>query len=633
MQPRADGLAVPGPSGARTAGRRSAAKVENVSTNAPTNPAEQPRPWTRHYGEGVPADPRLPDGSLVDLVEESIGKFGSKPALQFFGAVTDYQALGEQIRRAATGLKKLGVKKGDRVALVLPNCPQHIVAFYAVLRLGAVVVEHNPLYTDRELRHQFEDHGATVAVVWDKVADTLQALPADIPLHTIISVNLIDAMPLGNRLALKLPLPAVRRTRASLTVSRSPHKGLRTVIPWKKLLDNRPLRRRHPRPEASDLAVIQYTSGTTGLPKGVMLSHANLVANAAQGRAWVPGLRPGKETFYAVLPMFHAYGLTLCLTFAMSLGARLVLFPKFDPDLVLKAVKKTPPTFLPAVPPIYDRIVDGAKKQGVSLKGVRFAISGAMNLPVATVSAWEEATGGYLIEGYGLTETSPVAIGNPMGPTRKPGTVGVPFPLTDIRVVDPENPGIDRAQGEQGELLIRGPQVFQGYWNKPAETKAVLLDGGWFRTGDIVTVDEDHFVTIQDRIKELIITGGFNVSPSEVEEALKRHESVAEAAVVGIGKEGGGEDVVAAVVLKKDADFDAEEIRQYVRRELAAYKVPRRIVQIPDLPRSLIGKVMRRHVRDHIEGPTPATPAETAGTAGTAETAGTADTAAPDSKS
>ncbi|MFJ7751707.1 long-chain-fatty-acid--CoA ligase [Arthrobacter sp. NPDC097144] len=602
-----------GSGGPRQEGLRPAAKVGDVSTSKLSASAGFPRPWTRHYSTGVPADLGLPEGSLVDMVDESIRKYPSKPALEFFGATTSYQALGEQIRRAATGLKKLGVKQGDRVALVLPNCSQHIVAFYAILRLGAVVVEHNPLYTDRELRHQFEDHGATVAVAWDQAVNRLQALPEDIPLRTIISVNLIDSMPLKNRLALKLPVPAARRARSALTVSKAPAAGPRRLVGWKKLLNNRPLPRRHPRPAASDLAAIQYTSGTTSSPKGAMLTHANLVANAAQGRAWVPGLRPGRETFYAVLPMFHAYGLTLCLTTAMSLGAKLVLFPKFDVDLVLKAVKKSPPTFLPAVPPIYDRIAAGAKEQGISLKGLRHAISGAMNLPASTVKVWEEATGGLLIEGYGLTETSPVALGNPMGPTRKSGTVGVPFPLTDIRVVDPENPSIDRPQGEPGELLIRGPQVFQGYWNKPAETSAALLDGGWFRTGDIVTVDEDHFVTIRDRIKELIITGGFNVSPTEVEEALMRHESIADAAVVGIGRASGGEDVVAAVVLKEDAHFHPEDLREYVRNELAAYKVPRRIVQIPDLPRSLIGKVMRRHVRDSLSGSAAAEPGAAGG--------------------
>ncbi|WP_404321228.1 long-chain-fatty-acid--CoA ligase [Arthrobacter luteolus] len=559
------------------------------------------RPWTRHYAEGVPQNLKLPEGSLVDMVEDSISKYGSKPALQFFGATTSYRDMGDQIRRAAAGLKRLGVKRGDRVALVLPNAPQHVVAFYAVLRLGAVVVEHNPLYTDRELRHQFEDHGATVAVVWDKTVDRIQSLPADIPVRTVVSVDLISAMPRTTQLALKLPIPAARRSRAALAPEKKPRSAGRRVVAWKDLLDHRPLPRRHPHPKAEDLAAIQYTSGTTADPKGAMLTHANLMANAAQGRAWIPGLRMGRETVYGVLPMFHAYGLTLSLTFAMSIGARLVLFPKFDVDLVLKAAKKTPPTFLPAVPPIYDRIVAGATEQGISLKGVRFAISGAMNLPAATVDAWEKATGGYLIEGYGLTETSPVALGNPMGPTRKAGTVGVPFPLTDIKVVDPEDPTRERHRGEAGELLIRGPQVFQGYWNKPAETRAALLDGGWFRTGDIVSVDDDDFVTIRDRIKELIITGGFNVSPSEVEEALKRHPAVAEAAVVGLTRTGGGEDVVAAVVARPDMQFDPDELRSHVRKELAAYKVPRRIVQIPDLPRSLIGKVLRRHVKESLQ--------------------------------
>ncbi|WP_331460835.1 long-chain-fatty-acid--CoA ligase [Arthrobacter sp. zg-Y769] len=570
-----------------------------MSKNFPlTDPA---RPWTRHYSEGVLEGFTLPDESLVDVVETSVRKYRSKTALQFFGATTSYEELGDQIRRAATGLMKLGVRKGDRVALVLPNSPQHVVAFYAVLRLGAVVVEHNPLYTDRELRHQFEDHGATVAVVWDKVVENIQKLPADIPVRSIVSVELIPAMPLINRLALKLPVPALREARAALSPSKRPPRGPRRVVGWRELLDNRPLRKRHPRPEPTDLAAIQYTSGTTADPKGAMLTHANLVANAAQGRAWVPGLKPGNETFYAVLPMFHAYGLTLCLTTAMSLGARVVLFPKFDVDMTLKAMKKTPATFLPAVPPIYERLAEGAKEQNISLKGVRSAISGAMNLPPRTVEIWEEATGGLLIEGYGLTETSPIALGNPFAKSRKPGTVGVPFPLTDIRVVDPEHPSVDVPQGHRGELLIRGPQVFAGYWNKPRETEAVLLDGGWFRTGDIVTVDEDHFVTIVDRIKELIITGGFNVSPSEVENALKRHESVDDVAVVGLLSSGGGEEVVAAVVPKAGSRFNAEELRAFVRKELAAYKVPRRIVEIQELPKSLIGKVLRRHVRDSLQ--------------------------------
>ena len=560
------------------------------------------RPWTAHYSDGVPADLVLPTGSLVDMVEASVRRYGSRTALEFFGARTSYRELGAQINRVAAGLQKLGVAAGDRVALVLPNCPQHVIAFYAVLRLGAVVVEHNPLYTDRELRHQFEDHGATVAIVWDKAVDRVLRLPADIGVRTVVSVELIPAMPLGKRLALRLPLPSARKARAALAAGK-PARGTRAavvqrqVLPWRRLLDAGRLKRRHQRPAPGDLAVLQYTSGTTGAPKGAMLTHANLQANAAQGRAWVPGLQDGKETVYAVLPMFHAYGLTLCMTFSLSIGARLVLFPKFDAGLVLKAHRRSPATFLPAVPPIYDRLAAEAERRGVSLRGIRYSISGAMNLPVATVETWEKATGGYLIEGYGLTETSPISVGNPFGPSRKPGTVGVPFPLTDIRVVDPRNVAVNRAPGEQGELLIRGPQVFAGYWNRPQETEEALLEGGWFRTGDIVSVDKDHFVTIRDRIKELIITGGFNVSPTEVEDVLARFPGVAEVSVVGVPRPGGGEDVVAAVVPDAGGTVDPGALRDFAREHLAAYKVPRQVVVMERLPRSLIGKVLRREIQ------------------------------------
>ncbi|QCB97784.1 long-chain fatty acid--CoA ligase [Arthrobacter sp. PAMC25564] len=563
------------------------------------------RPWTVHYGTGVPTDLKLPEGSLVDLMDASVRRYGSRTALEFFGARTSYRELGVLIRRAAAGLKKLGVKAGDRVALVLPNCPQHIIAFHAVLRLGAVAVEHNPLYTDRELRHLFEDHGATVAIVWDKAVERVRLLPADVGVRSIVSVELIPAMPLLQRLALRLPVPAARKARAALSVGKhapTAHTAPapRTVLRWKELLKAGELKNKHPRPAAQDLAVLQYTSGTTGQPKGAMLSHANLRANAAQGRAWVPGLRDGSETVYAVLPMFHAYGLTLCMTFALSIGAKLVLFPKFDVDLVLKALRKSPATFLPAVPPIYDRIAAAAAERGVGLGSIRFSISGAMNLPTSTVEAWEKATGGYLIEGYGLTETSPIALGNPFGPSRKPGTVGVPFPLTDIRVVDPQNVLTDRAPGEEGELLIRGPQVFAGYWNRPEETEEVLLEGGWFRTGDIVSVDKDCFVTIRDRIKELIITGGFNVSPSEVEDVLAGYPGIAEVSVVGLPRPGGGEDVVAAVVASAGTTVDAHALLAFARKHLAAYKVPRRVEVLEVLPRSLIGKVLRREIRDAL---------------------------------
>ncbi|WP_311245905.1 long-chain-fatty-acid--CoA ligase [Microbacterium sp. WCS2018Hpa-23] len=554
------------------------------------------RPWLDSYAEGVPADIETPSQTLTEMMAASVRTFARRPALEFFGAVTTYRELGDQILRAAEGLRRLGVHKGDRVALVLPNCPQHVVAFYAALRLGAIVVEHNPLYTARELRHQFEDHGAKVAIVWDKTVDTIADFPADLRVEHIVSVDLTEAMPASQRFLLRLPIPKARASRAKLTSTPK----ARRALPWKKLVDHRALSRRVDAPTLDDTALLQYTSGTTGVPKGAILTHANLRANAMQGQAWVPGLVAGEETFYGVLPLFHAYGMTLCLTFAMSIGAKLVLFPTFDLDLVTKAARTSPPTFLPAVPPIYDQLARAASRGTIDLSTVRFAISGAMSLPVATVQRWEEATGGLLVEGYGMTESSPVALGNPMGRSRRPGTVGVPFPSTEIRVVDPADTDTDVPVGERGELLVRGPQVFQGYWRRPGETADVLLADGWLRTGDIAEVSADGFVTIVDRLKELIITGGFNVSPSEVEDALQAHPDVVAAAVVGLPRSSSGEEVAAAVVLRDGATLDAGALRDFCRTRLTPYKVPKRIVAMDDLPRSLIGKVLRRQVRDRM---------------------------------
>ncbi|WIE65889.1 long-chain-fatty-acid--CoA ligase [Curtobacterium sp. MCLR17_036] len=554
---------------------------------------DTPRPWLASYAPGVPHDIDEQRGSLVDLVEQSAQEFPRRVALEFFKRTTSYGELEEQIRRAANGLRKLGVGAGDRVAIVLPNCPQHVVAFYAVLRLGAIVVEHNPLYTPRELRHQFEDHGAKVAIAWDKSVATLQDFPADVALDAIVSVDLTRAMPRSTRLALALPVAKARESRAKLTTS------VRGTTKWDDLVGSRKLSKRHPRPSTDDVALIQYTSGTTGTPKGAVLTHRNLLANAAQSRAWVPQVRRGDNVVYAVLPMFHAYGLTLCLTFAMSMASRLVLFPSFDPALVLTAVKKHPPTFLPAVPPIYARLQHAADSAKVSLAGIEIGISGAMPLSQDIVEPWESRTGGYLVEGYGLSECSPVLMANPVSPERRLGSIGLPLSSTEARVVDPDDAEKVLGTDEPGELQVRGPQVFRGYWGKAEATDEVFTSDGWFRTGDIVSIGADGYVRIVDRLKELIITGGFNVSPSEVEDALLKHPSVKEVAVVGITT-AGNEQVVAAVVPKDPSSFDPAALRAWAREQLAAYKVPRRIVVVDDLPRSMIGKVLRRKVRDRI---------------------------------
>ncbi|QMU98100.1 AMP-binding protein [Microbacterium esteraromaticum] len=553
-----------------------------------------PRPWTASYAEGVPQDLPEVTGSLIDIVEASVRDYPDAPALQFFGRETTYREMQDAIDRVASGLRDLGIGPGDPVAIVLPNCPQHIIAFYAVLRLGAVVVEHNPLYTPRELRKQFEDHGAKHAIVWSKVVETVQAFPADLAVSSLVSVDVTKSMPFMTQLLLKLPITKARESRAALTAK------VRGAISWDSLVSATPLPSSHPRPGTDDLAIIQYTSGTTGTPKGASLTHRNLLANAAQAQAWVPSITRGDGcVVYAVLPMFHAYGLTLCLTFAMSMGARLVLFPKFDPDLVLEVTKKHPATFLPLVPPIAERLLSAAAEKGISLAGTEVAISGAMALAHELVVPFEKASGGFLVEGYGLSECSPVLMANPVADNRVAGTVGLPLPGTECRVVDPENPTIDVPAGSAGELIVRGPQVFSGYYGKPEETEAVFVDG-WFRTGDIVTIDEAGFVRIVDRIKELIITGGFNVAPTEVEGALRQHPDVVDAAVVGLPSDHSGEEVVAAIVVENGKDVDIEAIREFARGILTPYKVPRRLFIVDELPKSLIGKVLRRQVKERL---------------------------------
>ena len=549
------------------------------------------RPWLRHYGEGVPADADIPEVSVVELFAAAAKAAPDRVALDFLGATTTYAEAWRQIRQAAGALHQLGVRAGDRIAIALPNCPQHVIAFYAALRLGAIVVEHNPLYTRHELTVQFRDHDPKFVIAWDVIAEDAAAAVGSA--SKVVAVDLTRAMPIAKRLALRLPIAKARHARSALT------KDNQGMAKWSDLTVRAlEIGEEVPGPSPEDLALLQYTGGTTGIPKGAMLTHRNLVANAAQSRAWVPMLKTGDETFYAVLPMFHAYGLTLCLTTAVLMQGTVVLFPKFDPELVLAAQKRRPATFLPGVPAMYPRLAAAAKQHHVDLRSIKVALAGAMALPPETVELWESITGGLLVEGYGMTESSPISVGNPVAPTRKPGAIGVPFPSTFMRVIDPDT-GEEVRLGQPGELQIRGPQVFQGYWNRDAETAATLLPGGWLRTGDVVVQDDDGFVRIVDRIKELILVGGFNVYPSEVEAALNSVPGVAESAVTSIHEEG-RELVVAAVTALPGETLDADAVRLACRDLLAAYKVPKRVKVVPELPRSVIGKVLRRQVREQF---------------------------------
>ncbi|MEE6281286.1 AMP-binding protein [Georgenia sunbinii] len=537
----------------------------------------------------------VPDLTVPDLLATAAARVGDHAALDFLGATTTYRELAAQVDRAAGALAAAGVRAGDRVALVLPNCPQHVVAFYAVLRLGAVVAEHNPLAPEVELQAQLAAHGATVVVCWEKSLAGV-CPDGDLQGRTVMAVDLTAALPLRSRVLLRLPLPAARAQREAM---RGPVPA--GVLSWEaetRRAAPLPPGRAGPRP--ADTAVLLHTGGTTGTPKAVVLTHRNLVANVAQSASWISDLRYGEEVFSAVLPFFHAFGLTLSLTTAVHLGATQVVLPKFDPDMVLAATRRRPITFFGGVPPMLARIAEAAEEKGADLGSVRYAISGAMSLDADVAAHWERLTGGLVIEGYGMTETSPVALGNPLGPSRRPGALGLPFPGTEVRVVDPDSPSADVADGQVGELLVRGPQVFAGYWANPAATAEVMLDGDWLRTGDLVRRGDDGFITLADRRKELIVFNGFNVYPSQVEDAVRSMPQVRDVAVVGLPDGVRGERVVAALVLEPGAAVDLAAVRQWTAQHLSQYAVPRDIAVLDELPRSQLGKVLRRAVREQL---------------------------------
>ncbi|QPK79393.1 long-chain fatty acid--CoA ligase [Corynebacterium lizhenjunii] len=556
--------------------------------------AYESKAWLQHYGEWTPHHLDYGDTTLVDVYRDNLDKHSERAATWFFGRSQTYAELDVQVRAAAAGLKAFGIRPGDKVAIVLPNCPQHLAAFYAVQLLGATVVEHNPLYTAHEFEGLFADHGARVAIAWDKTAATLEQLRATTPLETIISVNMIEAMPRTKQLLLRLPLPPVTAKREQLSVS-APN-----TVPWSALIGaaigGTGKELEYPEVSREDIALILYTSGTTGAPKGAMLSHGNLVSNLIQGKAWVPGLGDKPERFLAALPIFHAYGLTMLATLGVYVGAELVMLPAPQVPLIMDVMKKHTPTWVPGVPTLYEKIIAAAQEQGVAIEGIRNSFSGAATLPVRTVERWEELSGGQLVEGYGLTETSPVLAGNPMNGQRRPGYIGVPFSDTEIRIANPDNLDETMPDGQEGELLVRGPQIFQGYLNNP-EATAAAFHKDWFRTGDMGVMEEDGFIRLVSRIKEIIITGGFNVYPAEVEETIMDHPDVVDVAVVGRPRADGSEDVVACVILRDGAALDPEGMKSFARERLTRYKVPRTFYHFESLAKDQLGKIRRREVQ------------------------------------
>ncbi|MBM9460171.1 AMP-binding protein [Nocardioides sp. zg-536] len=557
------------------------------------------RPWSVHYGPGVPLEIDIPDEPVTAGLARAAQRWPDRVATDFLGATATYAQTEEAVRRAMGVLHDLGVRAGDRVALVLPNCPSHLVAYHAALRLGAVVVELNPTYSSEELVKLLADSAATHALVWHKAVE--RVLPArGAGLRAVVSVDVTRDLPRISRVLLRMPVQAARAKRHALLGS------VPADVPdWHTLLRGAATDVAEAEVHGDDLALLQYTGGTTGTPKAAMLSHRNLVANLVHGQAWV-GFREGEETVYGVLPFFHAFGLTLCLNLPGHIGATLVMFPNFEPETVLTAFRRRPATFMAGVAPMFDRIAAAAeasaKPPTEGLRQVRLGFAGAMPIPPSVVERWERLTGGLLIEGYGMTECAPIALGNPCAPTRRPGTLGVPFPNTEMRVVDIDDHTRDvepNADGVlRGELLVRGPQVFSGYLNRPDETAHQLLEGGWLRTGDVVEVDATGWTRLVDRVKEMIIVGGFKVYPSAVEDHLRTLTGVADVAVVGVPGAAGDDEVLAAFVLDPDADVPTlEEVRSHGAQLLARYALPRRIEVVEDLPRSQIGKVLRREVQ------------------------------------
>ena len=547
---------------------------------------ETTTPWLDNYPPGVPEHVELPKASLAGLLEDAARDFPHAPALHFEGRTTSYAQLAAQARRVSGVLAQMGVGRGTRVGLVLPNCPQAVVALFGALRLGATVVQNNPLYTERELAYQLADAGVEVLVCLDLTYERVKALRSRTAIREVIVTSVLDELPGVKRVL----APYTRKGKAaSAAIGRD-----EPVKRWRELLGAAPAAPEQVEVDAErDLALLQYTGGTTGVSKGVMLTHANLRANVEQVRAWFPDADPGREVMMAVLPFFHVYGLTVCLLLGLRLGAALVLIPRFDLDGVLAAVDKYRPTLFPGVPTMYVAINNAVSKGGHDLSSVKACLSGAAALPLEVAERFERFSGGRLVEGYGLSETSPVAIANPIYGKRKAGTIGMPIPDTLARVADPEDPGRTMPAGEPGELALAGPQVMLGYWNRPDETAQVLRDG-WLLTGDMAVMDEEGYFSIVDRKKDMIIAGGYNIYPREVEEILYEHPKILEVAVAGVPDSYRGEVVKAFVVLRPGEQATTDEIREFAKARLAGYKVPRSVEFRDDLPKTMIGKVLRR---------------------------------------
>jgi len=540
------------------------------------------RPWLRHYDYWVRPELSYPGRSLSDILSLSAVERPDRPATQFLGAQLTYLQLKKHADELAASLARLGIVQGDRVGIMLPNCPQYIFAAFAVLRLGAIVVNINPSYTAREVLTVAADSGARIVITIDALAPLVQAVRAQTAIEHVIVTSLAEY----SAAAADPPRVEGTHTLADLLVAVTAADLPRVVI------------------DPHDVAVLQYTGGTTGTPKGAMLTHANIWANVVQTENWTnPAyITGGSERYLVVIPYFHIYAFSVCMMVGLRIGALQIIHPKYEPEAVLTSIRDFRPTYFPGVPTIFVSLLNHPKVLEYGLEHVRLFNSGGAPCPVEVMEEFERRIGRPLNEGYGLSETSPVTHSTAQLAFRKMGTIGLPFPGTDMKIVDVETGATELPIGEIGELCVSGPQVMKGYWHKPDESANVLRadPGGriWFHTGDIARMDEDGYTSIVQRKKDLIIVDGFNVYPSDVESVLYTHPAVRLAAVIGVPDNYHGEIVKACVALKPGSSATADEIVAFCREGLTEYKVPRLVEIRETLPMSAVGKILYRVLRD-----------------------------------
>ncbi|MFQ5706424.1 MAG: long-chain fatty acid--CoA ligase [bacterium] len=544
------------------------------------------RPWLRFYEKGIPRSLNIPDISMTDLFDQAVAENPSGVVISYFGKKMTFAELGRSVEQFAIALSRLGVREGDRVALIMPNIPQYPIAHFAVMKLGAVLVPTNPLYVERELEYQLNNSEAETAVVLDLVYPKVAKIKHKTALNNIIVTSVHEYFPW----LLKWLYPIKAKTDGKwVKIDRGPGTHFFRDLMQEKF----PVPLPKVDIKAKDTAMLLYTGGTTGVSKGAVLTHKNFVANVMQTRHWYSGLEEGKEVIVCALPFFHSYGLTTCLHFAIYLKSTMVLIPNpRDVKFVLKSIQKNHATLFSGVPTLYVAINNFANVGKYDLSSIKKCVSGGAPLPLTVAKEFESITGGKLVEGYGLSETSPVTHVNPINSKRKEGSIGLPVPNTDARVVDPETKK-PLPVGEVGELAVKGPQVMKGYWKMEAATKEVLRNG-WLYTGDMARMDEEGYFYIVDRKKDMIIAGGFNIFPREVEEVLFEHPKILEAAVIGVPDEYRGETVKAFIVCKRGETLTEEEVIEYCKEKMAPFKAPKLVEFRQGLPKSNIGKVLRR---------------------------------------